>query len=146
MPLYDYRCQTCGHVEEVFAHMNDPHPDSIVLAHRTMRGRAPRASSGPNRGAHAPRCPNATLIRVYAFRVIPDVPEHYNDCIDQVVKSRRHLRELQDRSEGAFRDYEPIRQRSSDWAEPKAPPPGLRTDMEFGDEHEPDIVLEPEDA
>jgi hypothetical protein len=60
-------------------------------------------------GALCERCGERRRVSSYqAFsgpQVIPDIPEHYNVTIDERVRSRAHLREIQ-RTKG-YQDYEP---------------------------------------
>lgn len=39
------------------------------------------------------------------FQAIPDLPEHYNNSLGEVVRSRRHLKDLQRATDSV--DYEP---------------------------------------
>lgn len=84
MPLYDYACGN-GHTTEIYAPMNGSRPKSVACGEKGCRRRAKRIFS-PN-------------------QVIPDIPEHFNISIGEVVKNRAHLKQIQ--KERGLQDYEP---------------------------------------
>ena len=86
------RCPA-GHEQGVFG--------SMAQARAALRS--------PDCGPVCERC--GARRRAYGFivpgapQVIPDIPEHYNVTLDQPIRSRQHLKDVQ--REGGFRDYEP---------------------------------------
>lgn len=92
MPTFSYRCAR-GHVTDQFFTPGEP---------RTATSRCGKCRR------RATYSLNATLAssRLYT---IPDVPEHWNTSIDQPVRSRRHLRDLQKRN--GWQTYEPVKRK-----------------------------------
>jgi putative FmdB family regulatory protein len=89
MPLYEYRCRTCGFV-----------------AHRT----APSDTIGP-----CTMCPEGELRRVFGFQMAPVMHAHYNRTTGTIISDNRQFaRELREKGDklteqdGIPRRYEPI--------------------------------------
>jgi putative FmdB family regulatory protein len=90
MPIYEYKCYDCGHVE-----------------HRTSD---PANSIGPCK-----MCAEGTLKRVFSFQVAPVMQAHFNRATNTVVSSSRQFaRDLRVKGDqmterdGIPRDLQPV--------------------------------------
>jgi len=84
MPLYEFQCKK-GHSTDRFYRMNDTRPVSI-------------------------KCPTCLSPATRLFgnaSILPDIPEHFNISIGDVVKNRSHLRQIQ--KDRGLQDWEPTR-------------------------------------
>jgi len=84
--IYSYRCPD----DHVFDRVRS-------IAHRNKPVRCPECGKVAKRDQHA------ELAGTVHF--IPDVPEHFNKSTDCVIRSRRHLREIQ--KQRGLSDYDP---------------------------------------
>lgn len=93
--IYVYRC-SAGHVNEEFR----------AVEERSLRRRC------STRGCRRKAWRDVHAERTSRRHVIADIPEHYNRSTDCVIRSRRHLREIQ-RQRGLTdydpKDYKPVR-------------------------------------
>lgn len=91
MPRYVFVCPN-EHVNERF--FSWPHPEEV-----------------PCRQCSEVANYNVTATFKGSLASIPDIDVHFNQSFGEVVKSRRHLRDLQKRHD--TRDYQPIRDREA---------------------------------
>ncbi len=97
MPVYVYSCRT-GHLTERFF----PVASRRLWVVCRCRKRANRDFGAEKGGG--------------GLQLSPDVPEHWNVTVDKVVRSRKHLRDLQKRH--GFQDYEPVRPKFENYGSP----------------------------
>ena len=71
MPFYPYKCNA-GHETDRFYKMSDTRPSSIRCA-----------------------CGRSARRQIVLPQLITDIPEHFNTSLGKPVKSRAHLRQLQ---------------------------------------------------
>ena len=100
MPIYSFTCAK-GHVTDDFCFVSDQRP-AIV----------PCSTCG-----EAATFDFTATFRDSSIFVDDDCPVHYNPTIGEVVRSRRHLRDIQKRSFGErgieMQNYEPVKPRPS---------------------------------